>query len=135
MTGRALGVGDSTQECKYVTLDYNANTVTQAIVVAQYPCRVSAINGRPRVAGSGGACTFDFYKCASAIAAASGTKLNTTTFDLTATADTNQLLAPGSGLVADADSRTLQLGDSINVLLTGTPTSAVGVVTVVLDPL
>lgn len=134
MPGRALGVMDSQGACKYVNMIYDANTVTQAWHVMTFPARLVSIVGRPRVAGSGGACTFTFYKCASAIAAASGTALQAagaTVFNVAGTADTNQTLV----LVGDADARTFQLGDSLNAVLAGTPTSAVGVITFTFDPL
>lgn len=131
MSGRALGVMDSQGACKYVNMIYDANTVTQAQCVISFPCRVVSIVGRPRVAGSGGACTFTFYKCASAIAAASGTLLHSGSYDVAGTADTNQTLT----MVANADARSCVAGDSINAVLSGTPTSAVGVITITLDPL
>jgi hypothetical protein len=133
MGGRALGVMDSQGACKYVSFKYDANTVTQAAVIIEFPCRLVAIRGRPRVAGSGGACTFDFFKCASTIAAASGTALKATSaskFDVAGTADANQVIT----LVADVDARTFQAGDSLNIVLSGTPTSAVGVLTFTFDP-
>lgn len=134
MSGRALGVMDSQGACKYVNMIYDANTVTQAQHIMAFPARLVSIVGRPRVAGSGGACTFGFFKCASAIAAASGTALQpagATKFDVAGTADTNQTMV----LVGDADARAFQVGDSLNVVLTGTPTSAVGVITFTFDPL
>lgn len=133
MTGRALGVSDSQTACKYVDFKYDANTVTQAAFIAEFPCRLVAIRGRPRVAGSGGACTFDFFKCASGIAAASGTALlasGATKYDLVGTADTNQVIT----VVPSVESRTFQAGDSLNIVLAGTPTSAVGVLTFTFDP-
>jgi hypothetical protein len=114
-----------------VNFKYDANSVTQAIFIAPYACKVARITGRPRVAGSGGACTFAFYKCASTIAAASGTLLHSGTFDLVGTADTNQELT----LVLDQSALQMVDGDSINVVLTGTPTSAVGIITISVEPL
>ncbi len=134
MAGRMLGVADSTMTCKYVNVIYDANTVTQAWYVCLFPCRLVSITGRPRVAGSGGACTLTPWKAASGVAAASGTALQpagATAFNVAGTADTNQTLV----LVGDVDARTFQAGDSLNFVLSGTPTSAVGVITAVLDPL
>jgi hypothetical protein len=135
MTGRALGVMDSQSACKYVDFKYDANTVTQAAFIAEFPCRIVAVRGRPRVAGNdGSAVTFTFFKCASGIAAASGTALIQTgasSYDLKGTADTNQVIS----LVPDVTTRTFQAGDSLNIVLTGTATSAVGVVTFTFDPL
>ncbi len=134
MSGRALGVMDSQGACKYVNIPYDANTVTQAHFVCQFPCRLVAINGRPRVAGSGGACTFVPWKAPSGVAAASGTALQpagATAFNVAGTADINQSLT----LVGDATVRTFNVGDSFNLVLSGTPTSAVGIITAVFDPL
>lgn len=128
---RALGVSDSTSCAKSVDFQYTANTVTQAVWVAPYACQVARIMGRPRVAGSGGACTFSFYKCASAIAAASGSLLHAGSYDLVGTADVNQELT----LVTDPTVLQMKEGDSINVVLTGTPTSAVGIISISVEPL
>lgn len=130
MSGRALGVMSSESACKYVTHNYISTVVTQALFIATFACRIVAIVGRTRVAGSGGACTYSFYKCASGVAAASGTLLHTGTFNLVGTADTNQTVT----LLADVDTRTFNVGDSLNVVLSGTATSAVGNVTFTFDP-
>ena len=127
---KSIGVANTTTSCKYITFPYDANTVTQKIFTASQKCVVTDIRGATRVAGSGGACTFDFWKAASGVAVASGTKLNTTTFDIAGTADTNQVVS----LVALPATVTLAVGDSIGVVLTGTPTSAVGAVTITLEP-
>jgi hypothetical protein len=131
MSGRNLGVLTSQAASEYIQLQYTASSVTQALFVAPYPCVVTDIRGRPRVAGSGGACSFQFWKAASAVAAASGTLLHSGTFDLVGTADTNQTLT----LVNNSASLMLATGDSINVVLTGTPTSAVGTVNITIEPL
>ena len=128
---RSLGVADSADAQKYVTVNYIATLVTQKFFVAPRKLIVVAINGATRVAGSGGACSVSFYKAASAIAVGSGTLLHAGTFDLVGTADTNQPLV----LVGNPASLTLNPGDSLGYVLTGTATSAVGSVTVTLEPL
>lgn len=131
MSGRALGVMTSESSCKYVVQNYTASIVTQALFVATFACRIVAIVGRPRVAGSdGSAVTLAFYKCASGVAAASGTLLHSGTYNMKGTADTNQTIT----LIADVDTRTFNAGDSLNVVLTGTATAAVGSITFTFDP-
>lgn len=129
-TQRTLGVANATSACKVVTFNYISSVATQKFFVAPVAMRVVAIHGVTRVAGSGGACTFSFYKAADGVAVASGTLLHAGTFDLVGTADTNQYLT----LVTNSDSLTLAPGDSIGQALTGTATSAVGSITVTLEP-
>ncbi len=127
----ALGASNSTSCAKEICLQYIATLVTQAIFVAPWPCIVTHIVGRPRVAGSdGSAVTLSFYKAADGVAVASGTLLHSGTYDMKGTADTNQELT----LVSDRDSLTLAAGDSIGYALTGTATAAVGTVTVTVEP-
>lgn len=129
---RALGVGNSTSEAKTIQYNYTSALVTQAIWVAPWPCIVTHINGRPRVAGSdGSAVTLSFYKVPDKTAVASGTLLHSGTYDMKGTADTNQFLT----LVSNADSLTLKKGDAIGYALTGTATNAVGTVTVTVEPI
>jgi len=131
MPGRALGVATSENTCKYINVNYISTLVTQALFVADTAAqRIASITGRVRVAGSGGACTLSFYKCASGIAAASGTLLHSGSYNLVGTADTNQTIT----LIPDVDTRTFNSGDSLNMVLTGTATSAVGTITFRFDP-
>jgi hypothetical protein len=130
MTGRVLGAATAQDASEYIQFNYISTVVTQAIWVAPYACIVTDIRGRTRVAGSGGACTFSFYKVPDITAVASGTLLHSGTFDLVGTADTNQILK----LVTNQDSLTLKAGDAIGVAITGTATSAVGCVGVTLEP-
>lgn len=127
---KSTGVANTTNSSKVVTLNYISTIATQKIFVASVPMMVTDITGVTRVAGSGGACTLAFYKAASAVAVASGTLLHSGTFNMVGTADTNQTLT----LVTNLDSLTLQPGDSIGYELTGTATSAVGNVTITLEP-
>jgi len=130
-SGRSRGVAVSSDMQESITIPYTSALVTQKVWTAVRPMVVTDIVGVTRVAGSGGACSIKLYKAASGIAVGSGTLLHTGTFDLVGTADTNQVLT----LVADLPSTTLQPGDSLGYVLTGTATSAVGVVTVVMEPI
>lgn len=129
-TDRALGGANATQESKFIQLNYIATLATQKIFVAPIPLRVTAIQGATRVAGSGGACTMAFYKAADGIAVGSGTLLHSGSFNLVGTADTNQALT----LVTNVESLILSPGDSLGYVLTGTATSAIGTVTITVEP-
>lgn len=132
MGGRNLGVATSQSCAAAICLPYSASTVTQAIYVSPWGGVVSSIQGRVRVAGSdGSAVNLKFYKAPSGTAAASGTLLHSGSYDCKGTADANQTLT----LVTDLSSLTLAPGDSLNVVLTGTPTSMVGVVQIMVEPL
>ena len=129
-TGRALGVANATSQSKFIVWKYDANSVTQKFFTAPIALRVTAIQGATRVAGSGGACTYSFYRAGDGVAVASGTVLHSGSFDVVGTADTNQYLT----LSTNPADLLLAPGDSIGAALTGTPTSAVGEVTVTLEP-
>lgn len=130
-TGRMLGAANATSSSKFIQIPYIASLVTQKVFVAPIALRVTGIQGVTRVAGSGGACTLSFYKAADAIAVGSGTLLHDGTFNIVGTADTNQYLT----LVTNVDSLTLYPGDSLGYVLSGTATSAVGVVIITVEPL
>jgi len=129
-TDRVLGAANATSQSKFVTFKYDANTVTQKIFVAPIKLRLTAIQGVPRVAGSGGACSLSFYKAADGVAVGSGTLLHAGSYDVTGTADTNQYLT----LVPQVDSLLFNPGDALGEVLTGTPTSAVGSMTFTFEP-
>lgn len=114
-----------------VSFNYTASLVTQFIYVASRAVRVKDITGRTRVAGSGGACTIAFFKAPSGTAVGSGTALHSGSFNLVGTADTNQTLS----LSATLTDLALAAGDAIGYVLTGTPTSAVGQVTITVVPI
>lgn len=113
-----------------VTMNYTAALVTQPIFVAARKYKLKSITGRVRVAGTGGACTISFYKAASGTAIGSGTLLHSGSFNLVGTADANQTLtlSTTSGVLDIAS------GQSIGYVLTGTATSAVGNVSLGLQP-
>lgn len=129
-TDRMLGAANATSQSKFVSFNYTAALVTQKVFVAPIRLRLTAIQGVPRVAGSGGACTLIFYKAADGIAVGSGTRLHSGTYNVAGTADTNQYLT----LVAPESSLTFEAGDAIGYVLTGTATDAVGAITATFEP-
>ncbi|QJP10460.1 hypothetical protein [Pseudomonas multiresinivorans] len=113
-----------------ITLNYTASAVDCTMFTADRACIVKAIRGRVDVAGTGGACTAVIRKAASGTALASGTVLHTGSFNLVGTVNTQQTLVLST---TPSDLR-LAAGDSIVFDLTGTPTSAVGAISVLLNP-
>lgn len=113
-----------------VTLLYLATTVDCTLFTADRPYVVKAIRGRVDVAGTGGACTATIRKVPSATAITSGTALHTGSFNLVGTVNTQQALT----LSNTASDLLLATGDSIAYDLTGTATSAVGSISVTLNP-
>lgn len=131
MTGRIRGAATAQDEAKVVAFNYVAALVTQKFYTASIPVLVTDITVTPRVAGNdAGAVTLQFFKAASGVAVGSGTLLSAGTVNLKGTADVNQVLA----LTTDQTVLTLQVGDSLGYVLTGTATLAVGCVTVTLEP-
>jgi hypothetical protein len=129
---KSLGVANSTSYAKSVDFNYISTIVTQAIFVAPWPCIVTHIYGRPRVAGSdGSAVSLSFYKAGDGVAVGSGTLLHSGSYNMKGTADTFQHLT----LVTDPTVLTLNKGDAIGFVLTGTATAAVGVINVFVEPL
>ncbi len=131
MSGRSLGVADSAACQDTITFNYTSALVTQKVFTANRASLLVDIRGVTRVAGSGGACTVQFFKSASGVAVGSGTLLHTSSFNLVGTADTNQVLT----LATDLSVLTINVGDSIGYVLTGTATSAVGSISVTIEPL
>lgn len=113
-----------------VTLPYTATIVDCTMFTADRPYVVKAIRGRVDVAGTGGACTAVIRKAASGTAITSGTALHTGSFNLVGTVNTQQALT----LSTTASDLLLAAGDSICLDLTGTATSAVGSLSVTLNP-
>lgn len=113
-----------------VTLPYTATIVDCTLFTADRPYVVKAIRGRVDVAGTGGACTAVIRKVASGTAITSGTALHTSSFNLVGTVNTQQALT----LSTTASDLLLAAGDSICFDLTGTATSAVGSMSVTLNP-
>lgn len=113
-----------------VTLPYTATIVDCTLFTADRPYVVKAIRGRVDVAGTGGACTAVIRKVASGTAITSGTALHTGSFNLVGTVNTQQALT----LSTTASDLLLAAGDSICFDLTGTATSAVGSMSVTLNP-
>lgn len=110
---------------EFVQFNYTATFASTSVYTAQRTMVVKSLQGRVDVAGTGGACTLEFRKVASGTAGASGTLLHTGTFNVAGTANTNQTLT----LATNPQTLRLAAGESVFVVLTGTPTSAVGSVT------
>lgn len=113
-----------------LTLNYTASTVDCTIFTADRPYVVKAIRGRVDVAGTGGACTAQIRKVPSGTAITSGTVLHSGTYNLVGTANAQQALT----LSTTASDLLMAAGDSICFDLTGTATSAVGAISVTLNP-
>lgn len=114
-----------------VSFAYDPNVADSTFFVAQRAYRVLGIVGRVEVAGTdGGAVTAEIRKAASATDIAGGTLLHTGTFNLKGTVDTNQTLT----LSATSSALDIASGTAIGFDLTGTPTDARGVITVLLAP-
>ncbi len=126
MEGSAGGKGGFVPE----TIVYNASTVDTPFFVADRPYVVQGIRGRVEVAGTGGACTVQIRKVPSGTALTSGTVLHSGTFNVVGTAATNQTLT----LSTTPSDLLLAAGDALAYDLTGTPTSAVGAITVTMNP-
>lgn len=113
-----------------VTIPYTASIVDSSLFTAYRPMTVASIIGRVDVLGTGGACTAIIRKVPSGTIGTSGTALHSGTYNLVGTINTNQTLT----LSATAGVVQMAAGDSLYFDLTGTPTSAVGNVTVMLRP-
>lgn len=113
-----------------ITINYTASIVDCTMFTADRAYVVKAIRGRVDVAGTGGACTAQIRKVPSGTALTSGTVLHTGTFNLVGTAATQQALT----LSTTPSDLLMAAGDSICFDLTGTATSAVGAVSVTLNP-
>lgn len=130
-TGRIFGASNATTASKFITFNYTSALVTQEVFIAPFACRITAIQGVPRVAGSdGSAVTLAFYKCADGVAVGSGSLLHSGTYNMKGTADTNQALT----LTNDQTALNMVAGDRIGYVLTGTATSAVGSITITVEP-
>ncbi len=125
-TQRMLGVSNATSGSKFLPMRYISSVVTAKLFTAPIPLRVTAIQGVPTTAGSGGACTLAFWKAPDGIAIDAGTLLSNDTFNVAGTADINQYLR----LIQTPGVLDLAPGDSLGWVLTGTATSAVGEVTI-----
>ena len=108
-----------------------ATPATTVFFVATRACQVQAITYAVETSGTGGACTLVVKKAPSATALASGTTLHSGTGNVAGTAATNQSLT----LSTTTGVPTLAAGDRLGIIVTGTATSAVGVVTVAMTPL
>lgn len=90
---------------------------------APFPVELESITERHSTAGNdAGAVTMVVAKGASGTAIGSATAVQTSTFNLKGTADTEQTIVPDAG-----SARQLSAGDWLGLKLTGTPTSLAGV--------
>lgn len=87
---------------------------------------ILSVVARVTVAGTGGACTAQIRRPASGTAISSGAGVHSGTINLVGTVDTNQAMT--------ITSPNLTAGQSLAFDLTGTPTSAVGSVSVFMVP-
>ncbi len=110
---------------------YEPTVLDSTFFVANRDYRVLGITARVEVAGTGGACTAVIKKAPSATDIAAGTALHSSSFNLVGTVDTNQILSL-STTYTDLD---IPAGTAIGFDLTGTPTSARGVISVYLVPI
>lgn len=130
----AIGlVGDATGgDGGFVPINffYTASVADTSFFTADRAYVVKGIRGRVDVAGTGGACTAVLRKVPSGTAGASGTALHSSTYNLVGTANAVQTLS----LSTTDGALNIAAGDSLFFDITGTPTSAVGNVTVTLSP-
>ncbi len=129
-TQRTLGVANATSMCKFLPMQFISTVVTRKLFTAPVALRVVAIQGVNTTAGSGGACTLAFYKASDGVAITSGTLLSNDTYNVAGTADVNQYL----NLIQTPGVLDLAAGDALGWVLTGTATSAVGEVTITVEP-
>jgi len=121
----------STSGLCVASFPYEPTVLDSSFFVANRPYRVVGITARVEVAGTGGACTAVIKKAPSATDIASGTALHSSSYNLVGTVDTNQTLTLSTTLT----NRNIVAGDAIGFDITGTPTSARGVVSVYLIPI
>jgi hypothetical protein len=109
--------------------------IDQNIFIADRNYTVEEVRWSHAVAGSGGAASVDVKKCTGTTAAASGTTVLGSTFDLTATANTVVTKNRANAGVVSTPVATLAAGDRLALDFTGTLTSMTqGTMTVVLSP-
>ena len=109
---------------------YTASAVNTFFFTADRPYVVQGIRGAAAVAGTGGTCTVQVLKVTSGTVLTSGTAVHSGSFNVVGTINTPQALT----LSTTVTTLLMQAGDSLAFVLTGTPTSAVGSITVNLAP-
>lgn len=133
-TDGSLGIqGSQLDDGGFLTASfvYDSNLDGKVFFVAPRPYHVKAIYLRPTVAGvDAGTVSVTVKKAANAGTMDSlATALHTSTLNLKGTINTNQAATLATGSTAQ-----IAAGSAIGLDLTGTPTSAAGVVTVLLAP-
>ncbi len=109
------------------TFWYTAAVTDATFFISDRSLTVVSIQGRVDVAGTGGACTAQIRKAASGTAITSGTLLHSSTYNLVGSVNTLQTLT----LSTTASDLTIPAGTAVCFDVTGTATSAVGMITVV----
>lgn len=111
-----------------VSMRYSVPTdiLSNGIFVADRAYNLIGILHRSTVAGTGGACTGLVKKGATTVAITAGTAMHSTAIDFAATAAATAVIAPTVLAIA--------AGDALGIDVTGTSTSAEGIVTLVLAP-
>lgn len=111
-----------------VSMRYSVPTdiLSNGIFVADRAYNLIGILHRSTVAGTGGACTGLVKKAATTVAITAGTAMHSSAIDFAAVAATTTTIAPTVLAIA--------AGDALGIDVTGTSTSAEGIVTLVLAP-
>ena len=125
--------GDSTGgngEFIPINANYSASSTSQSVFTASRNYIIKDISGRVDVAGTGGACTIAVYVAASGTALASGTLVTSGTFNVAGTINTKQTVP----LSTTPSSLVVSAGSSVGFVVTGTPTAAVGSLSIALAP-
>lgn len=125
--------GDSTGgggEFIPVNASYSASSTSQSVFTASRNYIIKDISGRVDISGTGGVCTIAVYVAPSGTALSAGTLVTATPFNVAGVINTKQ----SATLSAVASNLVVAAGSSIGFVVTGTPTSAVGSLTVALAP-
>lgn len=112
------------------SINYNVPAADTSFFTADRPYIVKAVRGRVDIAGTGGACTATIRKAVSGTIGTSGVAVHSGTYNLVGTVNTMQALT----LSTTASDLLMAAGDSLYIDYTGTATSAIGSVTVTLNP-
>jgi hypothetical protein len=130
VTSRVFGAEAANRIADPLCFEFISTVVTQNLYIARFPQIVTDICGVMTTAGTGGACTFSFYKCTGTQTPAQGVLLHIGTFNLVGTINTVQNLT----LTTTPANLQINVGDRLAVVLTGTATSAVGMIEITVEP-
>lgn len=127
MSSISFAGGGANADRVVATFWYTASVTDATFFISDRSLTVVSIQGRPDVAGTGGACTAVIRKAPSGTAITSGTVLHSGSYNLVGTVNTLQTLT----LSTTASDLTIPAGTAVCFDVTGTATSAVGSITVV----